>query len=59
MKKRELASNNEGGETMDLATRYVTGAGLNRAAIARDAVISIAIVILLTICWPFSRRAAG
>src|SRR5712671_4818841 len=39
---------------MSLETRYSTaGGGLNRAAIARDAMLSFAVLVLLLVLWPF------
>ncbi len=44
---------------MNLATRYFTGGNMNRTAIARDAIIAVAVLILLMICWPFYSVPTG
>jgi prohibitin 2 len=44
---------------MSLETRYSMAGGLNRAAIARDAMLSAAVLVLLLILWPFYSVPTG
>jgi len=45
---------------MSLETRYSTaGGGLNRAAIGRDAMLSVAVLVLLLVLWPFYSVPTG
>lgn len=45
---------------MSLETRYSTaGGGLNRAAIVRDAMLSVAVLVLLLVLWPFYSVPTG
>ena len=45
---------------MSLETRYSTaGGGLNRATIARDAMLSFAVLVLLLVLWPFYSVPTG
>jgi len=44
---------------MDLATRYSTGGGVSRYAIARDVVIAAVVLVLSMICWPFYSVPTG